>query len=169
MTDRGLEAEAARLGAKWRLEAEGAPVLDLRAADPRPAPKTAHRVEQLSLLAILTRDVGYFTHPERLLPDEAWERCFHFSLAYGAITRWGQTCVHRHDLTRAFCEGAFGLWLPEVWAQPPGPGLDQQRDRWRFRLFVAEDWRTPIRPKILRRPPTYVTWAEYLETAAAAA
>jgi hypothetical protein len=145
------------LGHKWRQDAEEAPVLDIRIPGVRPTQKTRHRVPTFSLHAIMTRDEGYFTHPDRILPDEAWERCFHLSLSYGAGHGWQQ----RHDVTQAICEGAFGMWLQEVWVQPPGPGGDAQHDRFRFRLFVAPGWQMPIGPKILRRPPTYIRWSEY--------
>lgn len=162
-------------GTEWRQAADEAAVLDLATmpleiqaftSNPAWRRKVRHRVRDirpaLDLEATLCRESGYYS--SGLLPNGAFDSCIHLSVAYGQ-GELPEGWRHQHDITQALCEGAFGMFLPLVWVQPPDPiigGGDVHHDRFHFRLFVDhESWKMPLSPRVPMKPLTYITWEEY--------
>lgn len=145
-------------GANWRRIADETAVLDLRLPSPLYLPRTRHYIAAVEMHAVFTRDEGYFFRDEPFLPHPAFDRCLHLSISYGK----GRTWRHRHDITQAACQGAFGIFLPHVWVQDPMVGGDVEHDRWHFRLFMDPTWAMPVAPRTPIRPLTYISWQDYI-------
>ena len=102
------------------------------------------------------RDQGMFR--SGLLLSSDFDRCLTLSLAFHDKQRpgdWRQD----HAAAVAACSGFFGIDLPLVWAEPPSTALAVARDLHTYRLFVGEDWRTPVEGA----PPTsgYFAWPDW--------
>jgi hypothetical protein len=159
--------------AAWRRTLEDSEPLVL-VADPDADPAATERMKAAARLgaravpevgghAVVTRDQGY--HAAGFLPHPVFDRALHLSLRF--TDAYGNSTPHHHPAARHLCEGFFGAaCLPLVQVERPSPKAphDVTVDRWRYRLFVMEDWSTPIVGAHVRE---YLRWTEraaYLAT-----
>ena len=148
--------------ARWRAETvDLSPVRDLAGRSPLDAaapPGCSTKNGALRVWAQFTRDAGMFRSGALLSGD--FDRCLTLALVFAAPG--GGRFAHDHAAALACCMGAFNGDLDRVWVEPPEPGLspprDVEQDRHLYRLFVGEDWRTPVAGT---PPGPYLPWPQW--------
>mgnify|MGYP001267608207 CR=1 FL=1 len=93
---------------------------------------------------IFTRDAGMHTCGWWKNPD--YERCFHLSLGFFDL----ETEEYREKdaaLTDRWIEEFFGPTKNLLWAEPPFSEGGKEKDIWHYRVFMHEDFATPLLPR----------------------
>lgn len=121
---------------------------------------TVYIDKPVSTRILFTRDEGMHTSGWWKNPD--YERCFHLSLSF-IDTESGMDAPHDRKLATAWCLLFFRESTRLLWVEPPYSAHGRQHDVWHYRLFVAEDWRTPILPRgeVYTREFTEAGWKSW--------
>ena len=120
-----------------------------------------------------TRDRGY--HSSGWWKNPEYEFAFHLSLSFRDIET-GEYAPRNKQLTKEWVELFYGNNKTLIWTEPPHSKEGKQADVWHYRLFVHEDWRTPLLPRkeVYSKdftPSDWKSWSEVqadLDAAAAA-
>lgn len=113
-----------------------------------------------------TRDVGHHSSGWWKNPD--YERCFHLSLSFH-YPETGEALGERdRKLTREWIELFFGNDRALLWAEPPYSEMGKRLDVWHYRLFMNDDWRTPLLPRkeVYSREFTEAGWKSWSDVQA---
>jgi hypothetical protein len=102
---------------------------------------------------IFTRDTGMHSSGWWKNPD--YERCEHLSVALADRQLLAQAAVRLNEPPGELDKASKVAWVraffPDttrlVWAEPPFTPEGRKYDVWHYRVFYAEDWRTPILPR----------------------
>lgn len=131
----------------------------------RDVPNPARRdVPALGLVAQLTRETGIAR--QGFLLDRQLDRAVTLALFFFDAAKADPRAEFVEpdpDVVAVACQGVFGAHLDKVWVERPESGPDRFRRLHLFRLFVGEDWLTPVTG---RHPgPPHLAWPEWLSRA----
>lgn len=113
-------------------------------------------------VVIFTRDVwmhncGWWKNPD-------YERCEHLSLSFfDRETR--SSAPQDHARGRLWCKAFFGDFARLLWVEPPYSPQGKASDVYHYRLFMHDDWRTPLLPRgeVYTREFTEAGWKSFSE------
>lgn len=119
-----------------------------------------YRGRPTSSRLIFTHDAGMHACGWWKNPD--YERCKHLSLSF-IDTDTREPAPHDHDLAATWCTAFFGPMVNLIWAEPPFSPEGHARDVWHYRVFMHEDWRTPLLPRgeVYTREFTEAGWKSW--------
>lgn len=110
---------------------------------------------------IFTRDEGMHTSGWWKNPD--YERCLHLSLSFRDPRTGEPTGHHDRYLADEWCRLFFRHMCRLIWAEPPFSPEGKVHATWHYRVFMAEDWKTPILPRgeVYTREFTKAGWKSW--------
>jgi hypothetical protein len=113
-----------------------------------------------------TRDTGHHTSGWWKNPD--YERCLHLSLSFHDPESGEPLGDRDSKLTKEWIELFFGNHQRLIWAEPPYSDYGKQRDTWHYRLFMHDDWQTPLLPRkeVYTREFTEAGWKSWSDVQA---
>lgn len=117
---------------------------------------------ELMATVIFTRDEGMHSSGWWKNPD--YSRCEHLSLSFREIAT-GRPVDQQHDRARAWALAFYGERTRMLWIEPPFSKCGKRFDVYHYRLFMAEDWRTPIIPRkeVYSKEFTELNWKSWSE------
>lgn len=113
-----------------------------------------------AVVVLFTRDIGHHTSGWWKNPD--YERCEHLSLSF-VDRETGVPAPHDHKRAALWCEAFFGTYKRLLWVEPPYSEQGKARGVYHYRLFMHEDWRTPLLPRgeVYTRDFTDAGWKSF--------
>ncbi len=113
-------------------------------------------------LVLFTRDIGHHTQGWWKNPD--YERCEHLSLSF-VDAETLQRAPQDHARAKLWCQAFFRDWCRLLWIEPPYSEQGKAADVYHYRLFMHDDWKTPLLPRgeVYTREFTEAGWKSFSE------
>jgi hypothetical protein len=121
-----------------------------------------HHGGDLGAVVLFTRDIWYHNCGWWKNPD--YERCEHLSLSF-FDWRTRESAPHDHKRAAAWCTAFWDHYKRLLWVEPPTYEHGKAHDVHHYRLFMHEDWKTPLLPRgeVYTREFTEAGWKSFSE------
>lgn len=113
-------------------------------------------------VVLFTRDIGHHTGGWWKNPD--YERCEHLSLSF-YDRESHESAPQDYARAKLWCKAFFGDWCRLLWVEPPHSEQGKRPDAYHYRLFMRDDWKTPLLPRgeVYTREFTEAGWKSFSE------